>query len=175
MRRLMLLRHAKSDWPSAPIGDHERPLSARGRDAAPKMGAYMARQGLAPDLTLCSTSVRTRQTYEHIAAALQSRADVMFDPRLYHAAPELMIEVIRETRPDTHALLLIGHNPGMQELAELLIVSGDSDLRQRVVEKFPTCALAVIDFPLDDWCELQPRTGRIDRFVTPRTIGVSSD
>lgn len=170
MRRLILLRHAKSDWPDGPIEDHERPLSARGHDAAPRIGAYMAHHALRPDLTLCSTAQRARQTFDHITTAFPHRLAVTYDPRLYGANPWRLMEVIREAPETAHVLCVVGHNPGMQSLAELLIATGAPEAHARLLDKFPTCGLAVIDVPLDSWPRLRPHSGRLDRFVTPRAL-----
>ncbi len=175
MRRLLLLRHAKSDWPNRPIEDHERPLSARGHEAAPIIGAYMAHHALRPDMTLCSTAHRTRQTFDHITAAFPRRLAVAYEPRLYGANPRRLLDVIREAPDAAHVLCVIGHNPGMQALAELLIATGEPDAHERLLEKFPTCGLAVIDFLLDSWPGLRPQSGRLDRFVTPRALERNTD
>ena len=170
MRRLMLLRHAKSDW-AAPAGrDHERPLNARGREAAPKMGAYMARHALVPDLVVASPAVRVSETLNLVLPAFDKPPKVQNDKRLYEAEADALLEVIKETPRTAHSLLLVGHNPGLAELAALVMASGDVEARQRLIEKFPTAALAVIDFALDDWAKLHPKAGRLDRFVVPRAL-----
>ena len=170
MRRLMLLRHAKSDWTAPGARDHERPLSARGREAAPKMGAYMARHALVPDLILASTAARVGETLKHVVPAFARAPKIVEDGRLYEAEADELLAVIKETPQAVHSLLLVGHNPGLAELASLLMASGDVETRQRLIEKFPTAALAVIDFALDDWGKLHPKAGRLDRFVVPRAL-----
>jgi phosphohistidine phosphatase len=170
MRRLMLLRHAKSDW-TAPAGrDHERPLNARGRESAPKMGAYMARHALVPDLVVASPAVRVSETLNLVLPAFAKPPKVLNDKRIYEAEADALLELIKETPRTAHSLLLVGHNPGLAELAALVMASGDVEARQRLIEKFPTAALAVIDFALDDWAKLHPKAGRLDRFVVPRTL-----
>lgn len=170
MRRLMLLRHAKSDWSAAGAHDRDRPLSSRGREAAPKMGAYMARHGLVPDLVIASPAARVAETLKHVLPAFKQAPTVRRDDRLYETGADTLLDAIRETPKTVHSLLLAGHNPGLAELAALLIASGDVEARQQLIEKFPTAALAVIDFPLDDWAKLHPKAGRLDRFVIPRTL-----
>lgn len=170
MRRLMLLRHAKSDWTAPGARDHDRPLSARGREAAPKMGAYMARHALVPDLIVASTAARVTETLSLLLPAFAKAPKVMPDKRLYEAEPETLVGVIKETPGAVHSLLLVGHNPAFAELASLLMAAGDIETRQRLVEKFPTAALAVIDFPLGDWGKLHPKSGRLDRFVVPKAL-----
>ena len=175
MRRLMLLRHAKSDWAKPGLRDHDRPLNPRGREAAPRIGAYMALHALVPDLILASTAKRVTETLEHLLPAFKTRPNVTSEPRIYDAGSNTLLAVLKEAPRSAHSLLLVGHNPGMAELAALLIASGDVDARQRLIEKFPTAALAVIDFAFDDWGKLHPRAGRLDRFVVPRTLETATD
>jgi phosphohistidine phosphatase len=175
MRRLILLRHAKSDWSVAGQPDHERTLAARGCDAALKVGAYMRRHGLIPNLVICSTAARARQTWELVAQALAEPAPLNHEERLYNAAAETIVDIVKAARRSVHVLLVVGHNPGLRDLAELLIATGDVDARQRLLEKFPTASLAVIDFPLDDWARLHPKSGRLDRFVAARMLEAATD
>lgn len=170
MRRLMLLRHAKSDWGTPGLRDHDRPLNARGRDAAPRMGAYMARHALVPDAVIASTAVRVRETLDLLMPAFDKPPKVVHEAKIYEAAPETLLKTIRDTARGAHSLLLVGHNPGIGELAELLIAAGDVETRQQLIEKYPTGALAVIDFAVDDWTKLHAKGGRLDRFVSPRTL-----
>jgi phosphohistidine phosphatase len=175
MRRLMLLRHAKSDWTRPGTRDHERTLAPRGREAAPRIGAYMARHGLLPDLVLCSTATRTRETWDLAAATFPDPPPTTYDERVYESGAGTLLDVVKEAKPGVHGLLLVGHNPGLHDLAQRLIASGDVDMRQRLTEKFPTGALAVIDFAVDDWRKLHPRSGRLDRFVVPRMLEAATD
>ena len=203
MRRLMLLRHAKSDRPAG-MADHDRPLNRRGRDEAPLVGTYLAHNGLVPDRVLCSTSERTRETWELVAGSLADavppasssaaaanaphakpagekrrrspkRPQVDFEERLYAAEPHTILALLRETPPKVHSLLIVGHNPGIHEAALALIASGDVEARERLHEKFPTSGLAVIDFALDEWSKLHARSGRLDRFITPRQLAVEPE
>ena len=170
MRRLMLLRHAKSDWSAPGARDRDRPLNERGREAAPKMGAYMARHALVPDLIVASPAARAAETLAHVLPAFREPPKIRREDRLYETGADTLLEVIKETPKPVHSLLLVGHNPGIAELASLLMASGDVEARQQLIEKFPTAALAVIDFPLDDWSKLHPKAGRLDRFVVPRAL-----
>ena len=175
MRRLMLLRHAKSDWTRPGARDHERTLASRGREAAPRIGAYMVHHGLNPDLALCSTAARARETWDLVAKAFAQKPPVVFEERLYEAGANALLDVVKETKSSVHALLLTGHNPGLHDFAQRLIASGDTDARERLREKFPTGALAVIDFAVDDWRNLHPRSGRLDRLVLPRMLAATTD
>jgi phosphohistidine phosphatase len=172
MLRLLLLRHAKSSWPSG-VQDAERPLSDRGEAATRLMGAYMAHHALIPDRVLCSPARRTRDTWTGISTAifqLPAAGGIVFDGRLYGATRDGILSVIRDQDDAARTLLVLGHNPGMQEAAELLIAAGDVELRERLREKFPTAALAVIDFALDKWSRVHERSGRLERYLTPRTV-----
>src|SRR5262249_31800216 len=161
MRRLMLLRHAKSDRSDPGARDHDRVLNARGREAAPRIGAYMASHGLIPDLVICSTAMRARQTWELAATAFAEPPALVHDARIYENNPRILLDLITETKLTVHVLLLVGHNPSFEVLAELLTASGHGDARQRLREKFPTAALAVIDFPIDTWPRVHPHSGRL--------------
>jgi phosphohistidine phosphatase len=174
MRRLMLLRHAKAERPAPGTRDRERSLTERGRADAPVIGAYMARHGLMPDRVLVSTATRTRQTWGLIARTL-SHSPVAHEDRLYDASTQTILDLIKQAGPDVHGLLVIGHNPGLHDLARLLIASGDVEAREQLNEKLPTSGLAVIEFAVDDWPRLHPRSGRLDRFVTPSSLQTKTE
>ena len=173
--RLMLLRHAKSDWSRPGLSDHDRTLNARGRDAASKVGTYMASHDLVPDLIVASTATRVRETLDLALAAFETAPKVKREARVYEAEPEMLMEIVQDTPRAVGTLLLVGHNPGLAELAFLLVATGKTEARQRLAEKFPTGALAVIDFALDDWRKIHPQSGRLDRFVVPRTLKGETD
>jgi phosphohistidine phosphatase len=175
MRRLLLLRHAKSDRTRPGGHDHDRVLAARGREDAPKLGAFMVRHALIPERVIVSTAQRTRETWDLVAAAIGKSPPAEFDERIYEAAPQAILKVIKESDPKIHTLLIVGHNPGLQELAALLIASGNLEARQRLNEKFPTAGLVVIDFALDDWTKLHAHAGRLDHFVSPRSLTAATD
>jgi phosphohistidine phosphatase len=174
MRRLMLLRHAKSDW-STGLRDQDRPLSARGREAAPRMGAYMVRHGLVPDLIIASKATRVRETVDLLLPAFAQPPKVVHDEGIYGSEADALLHVIKKTPAATHALMLVGHNPALAELAGWLVASGDIVARQRLAEKFPTAGLAVIDFAFDDWRKIHRKSGRLDRFVAPRMLEAEPD
>lgn len=174
MRRLLLLRHAKTERAEPGERDRDRKLMARGRADAPVIGAYMARHRLAPDFVLVSPVTRAEETWALVAAALGKPPRVARDARLYNAGPQTLIEVIGETR-DARALLVVGHNPGLHDLAVQLIASGDVEARERINEKLPTSGLVVIEFPYDDWSRLHRSSGRLERFVSPRLIAEATD
>jgi phosphohistidine phosphatase len=171
--RLMLLRHAKSEKAEPGQRDHERRLNDRGERDAETIGAYLARHELLPDLVAVSTSQRTRQTWEHVAAMLSASPPASFEERLYNAGAEAILAVVKETKPAVRTLMVIGHNPGLHEGARLLIASGDVEARERLNEGLPTTGLAVIDFAGKDWRKLHPHGGRLERYVTPRSLAAA--
>jgi phosphohistidine phosphatase len=174
MRRLMLLRHAKSSWPDN-IADRDRPLAVRGREAAPIMGRYLAEETLLPDLVLISPARRTLETWELVKPMLPERPATQVEPRIYEASCERLLAIVQETEADVRTLLLIGHNPGFADLAAKLTGHGDRYAAARMAQKYPTCGLAVLDFAIEDWRDLAPRGGRLDRFVTPASLGEGPD
>ena len=173
--RLLIFRHAKAEKSTPGMGDHDRPLSSRGSKDAPRMGAYMAHHSLVPEAAVVSTARRTRETWDGLATAFPAAVAVSFEDRLYDAEPEAIVAVLRETEPQIRALVVVGHNPGLHEAARLLIASGDVAARERLNEGLPTSGLVVIDFPGDAWETLHPRSGRLDRFVTPRLLRAATD
>jgi phosphohistidine phosphatase len=175
MHRLMLLRHAKSDWSAPGMPDHERVINDRGRDTAAKVGAYIDRHALAPDHVLCSTALRARLTWELVAAKFAGSPPVRFERRLYNATPDALLDVLHGLDDDVRSVLMIGHNPGLQGLADGLIASGDLDHRERLREKLPTAGLVVIDFAVDSWRQLRPKTGRLERFIVPKWLETATD
>ena len=171
--RLLLLRHAKSDR-SGKSDDHERPLAPRGEKSAPQMGAYMRVKGYQPVLVLCSTAARTKETLELILSALESEPETHFDRALYLAEwPELMAE-IRNVPADATPLLVVGHNPGLEQLAIALALKAQTAAErarmQSLANKFPTAALAVLDFDIPAWSDLRPGTGRLIDYVRPKDL-----
>jgi phosphohistidine phosphatase len=175
MRRLLLLRHAKAER-SPPGGrDRDRMLAARGLADAPQIGAYLLHHAVLPDGVVVSPAARTRETWELAAAALGKAPPAVFDERLYNAAAGTILDVVKETGPEVGTLLVVGHNPGIQEAADLLTAAGDLEARQRLKEGFPTSGLAMIDFALDGWHRLHAHSGRLERFVTPRSLAAATD
>jgi len=173
--RLMLLRHAKAEKASPGERDRERALNPRGRKDAAKIGAYLARHTLVPDRALVSDARRTRETWERLATAFAAPPLVAFDDRLYDAGPDLILDVIKETDRVIATLLVIGHNPGLHEAARLLVAAGNVDARERLNEGMPTSGLAMIEFAGGDWRKLHPHGGRLERFVTPRSLAAAAD
>ena len=175
MRRLMLLRHAKSSWNDVGVDDIDRPLAPRGRKAAPLMGRHISREGLRPDLVLCSSALRARQTWELVVAEWDSAA-VSGLPRLemraslYLAPAGEIMMMLRRLDDEVSTVMVIGHNPGMAALARQLAVTGDPRGLNSIAAKFPTAALAVITFDVDHWQALAPGDGYLQSFVRPKDL-----
>jgi phosphohistidine phosphatase len=174
MLTLLLLRHAKSSWEVPALADYDRPLAKRGQKAAPRMGAEIGALGLNPDLVLCSGAARTRETLALVLGAIGAPPrEVVYDDAIYMAPPTQLLTVLRglPAGPDAPStVMVVGHNPGLEELAELLVGSGDEELRELLEEKFPTGALAVITFDTARWGDIAPGTGTLTRFVTPARL-----
>jgi len=171
MRRLLLFRHAKAERSVPGMEDRARKLIERGRTDAAKVGTYMASHALIPDRVMTSPSARTRETWKFAATAFRPPPAATPAGGLYDATAHAILRVVKEVSPATHTLLIVGHNPGLHELAVMLIASGDVEARERLREKLPTSSLVIIDFAFDDWSRLHPQCGRLERFVTPKSLG----
>ncbi|MGF3027336.1 SixA phosphatase family protein [Methylobacterium aquaticum] len=171
MRRLILLRHAKSDWPDG-VADADRPLAPRGQDAAPKMAAYLAAQGLIPDRVLVSPARRTQETWDLVKPALGAVADETV-PQIYEAPVSRLLDVVQAIPDEAATVLMIGHNPGFQDLARLLSKPGEA--RRALSKKYPTAAIAVIDVSAESWAKVEAGEGTVERFVTPKSLGHGED
>ncbi|HZH50888.1 MAG TPA: histidine phosphatase family protein [Microvirga sp.] len=173
MLRLLLLRHAKAAWPPG-VHDAERPLAKRGREAAVRMAHYLKDEELVPDLVLVSPARRTLETWELVRPVLGD-VEARRDGRIYEAPVSRLLAVLREVGPEVRTLLMIGHNPGFEDLAALLIDDGEQDDILLMRQKYPTAGLAVIDFPVDGWHEVGRKLGRLERFTTPKSLGTGGD
>ena len=153
-RSIVLVRHAKADWPD--VADHERPLADRGRRDAPAVGEWLASHGNEPGLTLCSTAARTRETWRLAAHHLAHRPRTVYEDRLYDASPGEIIALLNEVSEDVQDLLVVGHNPGIQGVAEALTASAEGDALERMSRNgFPTSAVAVLRFD-GSWKSVEP-------------------
>jgi phosphohistidine phosphatase len=175
LKRLYLFRHAKSSWAEAGLDDHDRPLAERGIGAAIAMGRFFADAGLSPELVLISSSERTRATYRLAAEAawpVRPRSRILRG--LYLAGAAELLRRIQGLDDRLGSVMLVGHNPGMHELAAQLAGSGSEEERRRLTRKFPTGGFASLQFKVDRWQRIAPGEGRLERFVVPRELGQSS-
>ena len=183
MRRLMLLRHAKTEN-DAPSGrDQDRRLDDRGRKDAAEIGGWIARHPPVPDAVLVSPAVRAHQTWEIALMAMRDLTPknlappphVELLPELYGADPSQLLQSIHAaSAADPTWLMVVGHNPGMHELALALAGSGDNAARRALAENLPTSGLAIFDFEVDDWADVAFRRGRLVLFVSPKLLKQSS-
>jgi phosphohistidine phosphatase len=167
------MRHAKSSRPSGML-DVDRPLSARGRKAAVLIGDYLDDEELLPDLVLVSPARRAQETWSLVQPALGPVA-MRPEPRVYDAPAARLLSIIQELDPMTETVLIIGHNPGCEDLARLLASHGDGEALSRMRQKYPTAGLAVIDCDCPGWANVKARGGKLDRFVTPKFLGAGED
>jgi phosphohistidine phosphatase len=170
MKRLYLLRHTKSSWKEDDLSDHERPLAPRGRRAAPPIGVYLRDHQILPDLVLASSARRTQETWELVSLMLPKPPKVLYEDKLYLATADELLVRLRKVDDEAASLLVVGHNPGLQELAERLFGDGDSDGLAKLRGKFPTGGLALYQFDIEHWEDLLPGIGRLTDFVVPRDL-----
>jgi phosphohistidine phosphatase len=170
MLTLSLLRHAKSSWDDPALKDFDRPLSKRGEHAAPRVGAYMAAQGLAPEFVLCSPAVRARQTLDLVLPHLAGGPTVVYEDNFYLAAPSVLLARVRRIDAKVRHVMIVGHDPGMHGLALELASAGEAETLPALAGKFPTGGLAVIRFKARDWSKAGPGKGRLELFVTPKML-----
>ncbi|MGQ0660045.1 SixA phosphatase family protein [Sphingosinicella sp.] len=171
MKTLFLLRHAKSDYPAG-VRDFDRPLNSRGRGAALAMGRELRRLGLAADHILASPAARVVETLALVAEGYGGRMAVNFHEDLYLAPPETLLAFIRETANRYQRLLIVGHNPGFQQLALRLGMAGPE--HDAITAKYPTGALTEIELPIERWSSLK-KPGRIVLFLRPRDLQDGSE
>jgi phosphohistidine phosphatase len=175
MKRLLLLRHAKAVQDGKDgAGDHTRELTGRGRRDAARMGAWLHEHGFMPDLMLCSTAARTRETWSSVAEELGGNADIQFMKQLYLAPVKTIFGAILAVDDAVQTLLIVGHNPGSEDIAMLLAQpAADKEERSRLetlTDKFPTAALAILEFEVREWIAVKPQSGKLAAFVRPKDI-----
>lgn len=163
-RRLILLRHAKSAWPD--VADHDRPLAGRGRRAAPTAGRWLRESGHLPDLVLCSTAQRARETWQLAEQELGAHPRTTFERRVYGASATELVDLARQTPSSVRTLMIVGHEPTLSDLTLELAGDDHGSALDRVRAKFPTAAIAILTFA-DSWPELGPGKARLAEFVVP--------
>ncbi|MFV0136792.1 SixA phosphatase family protein [Streptomyces sp. HMX87] len=164
-RRIVLFRHAKADWPQ--VTDHERPLAERGRKDAAEAGRRLADTGIPFDQALCSTATRTRETWKLAVHEFPERPKTVYEERIYEASPGELIALLNEVPDDLHNVLLIGHNPGVHGLAEILSGSAEGDARERMERRgFPAAAFAVLSFT-GSWKTVEPGVATLSDYWAP--------
>ena len=180
MRRLLLLRHAKTERDSPSGLDRDRRLDARGREDAPVIGTYMREHKLVPDLALVSPATRTRETFELLTPALETEVEADFIGDLYGADAREVLQIVhaasgRADDADLKSILVIGHNPGLHELSLQLISKAKPEDREELNENLPTSGLVVLKFAVENWADIAVRHGTLERFVSPRRLRLQGE
>ncbi|MBY0302112.1 MULTISPECIES: SixA phosphatase family protein [Sphingomonas] len=169
MKTLTLLRHAKSGWDDPVARDFDRPLNPRGRRAAATMGRHLRALDMAFDRVIASPAVRVQETLDDVGQGF-GRMAPEWDRRLYLASAASLLDVIRECPADIGSLLLVGHNPGLEDLVLMLVPDKRGGLRDSVEEKYPTATLAQMTFAVDDWAAVAPGGATLTHFIRPRDV-----
>lgn len=170
LKRLYLLRHAKSSWANEGLSDFDRPLNKRGRRAAALMGEFMEKNGHHPQLILSSPSARTRETLTILERHGSWTHDTRFEDDLYGASSFVMLNRLRELPDTAAAVMLLGHNPGLESMAHLMIGDAAPNALSRLRAKYPTGALSVISFGAGTWRDAGPGAGTLEAFVRPADL-----
>lgn len=174
MKTLGLFRHAKSDWHDARARDFDRPLNARGRKGAAVMGTHIAAHGVHWDRILASPAVRVAETLELSTRAAGTAMPINWDRRIYLASSATLLDLLREQEGDPASILVVGHNPSLEDVIfDLVPDDGSSPLRDAVEEKFPTAAFAVLEMDIDDWADLEEGSARLVHLTRPRDVDSS--
>jgi phosphohistidine phosphatase len=160
VKTLHLLRHAKSDWADSELSDEERPLNGRGKRDAKALARHLEAHPMAVQMALCSPALRARRTLEAISPALPG-AVIEKEPKIYAAGAEQLLKLVRRCPRRLGSLLLVGHNPGFEDLTRMLLAAKEAPAT------FPTCTLATLTFDTDDWAAIEPGAGRLAGFLTP--------
>jgi phosphohistidine phosphatase len=170
MTILTVLRHAKSSWDQHGLDDFDRPLNERGRKAARRVGRELKHRRIRFDRVIASPAVRVRETLDELAKGYDGVLDLRFDERVYAADAKSLLDIIQGIPEEVHAPLLVGHNPGLQELLLKLTRDDDGGLRRRIAAKYPTAAIAVVTLPAPRWAEVSPESGEIRELILPREL-----
>lgn len=171
MKTLTLLRHAKSSWDDPVDRDFDRPLNKRGRRAAVTIGQHLHSLGLTFERVIASSAVRVKETILGVEEGYLEALEPHYDQRIYLASADSLLELVQETPDSTDSLLMIGHNPGLEDLVFLLVPDRDGDIeRDKVEEKYPTAAVVEIAFHVDSWADIRPGAGQLIRFIRPRDL-----
>ena len=174
MKKLTLLRHAKSSWDDTVTRDFDRPLNAKGERAAKAIGTFLKRNDQTFDLILASPAVRVIETLEHVEEASGGPYEPQWDRRIYLASSATLLDVLRGADGNPDHILMVGHNPGLEDLVfDIVPDDGSSEARDAVEEKYPTAALAELSLNIDKWTDISESCGSLDRFTRPRDLDPS--
>jgi len=176
MLQLFLLRHAKAEAGSPTGKDHDRRLAPSGRADAERMGAYLERHAIRADRTVLSTAARVQETWAALTPALSQPPATASESRLFNASVMDILDVIRAQSDEMKTIMVVGHNPGLQDTATLLLASGDAETREKLREGLPTAGLVAITLVgTSSWRAIRPQSGRLDRFIAPRDLAAATE
>lgn len=168
---LTLLRHAKSSWDDKIPRDFDRPLNKRGERAAIVVGTWLKREGLGFDHVVASPAVRVIDTIDQFVKGTGERIDATWDRRIYLASSATLMDVMRDQSDEFKSVLMVGHNPGMEDLVfDIVPDDGSSPLREVVWKKFPTAAIARMELDIDSWADIDRKCGKLTHFIRPRDL-----
>ena len=174
MLRLIIMRHAKSSWTDKKLDDYDRPLSRRGKEAAPVMGRALAGKNCIPELILCSPARRTRDTLKLTIDALGIKPPIAYEDQLYSFGNGDSYLNVISAQKKVSPLMVVGHNPSVQSLTLRLLAQQDGTVMERIRRKFPTAAVAIVALPIEEWRQVQSKSdvgGEIELFLTPKMLG----
>ena len=174
MLTLTMLRHAKSSWGDTSLSDKERPLNGRGKSQAQQMGTHLTQKEIEPELIICSTAKRARQTLKQIMTHWQTNANVIYEDRLYLASTNSIVTLLAEHGSSVSHIMIIGHNPGFHQLASTLADTGDENDLATLSQRYPTATLCVIKSKAEQWKNIDQNTGELAIFTTPKSLNLNS-
>jgi phosphohistidine phosphatase len=161
MKTLYLLRHGKSSWKDETSIDAERPLNGRGRRASQAVGSFLKREKIIPDLVLSSSAIRARETADIVMEAAKLRTDLRFDERIYEASAQRLLELVKQIEKSKKCVLLVGHNPGLEELLKILTGA---------VELMPTAALSKVVLSVSNWADIADKGSTLEWIIKPKEL-----
>ena len=170
MKRLAVLRHAKSSWDEPRLDDFDRPLNERGWKAARRLGRELKHRRMRFDLVLASPAARVRETIDGLQEKFDFDAPIRFDQQIYAATEGMLLEIVRRLADTVSSPLCVGHNPGLERLILGLARDDERGLRDRIAGKFPTAALAVIEFAVERWNDVEPGSGEVVELILPKEL-----
>ena len=170
MRTLIFLRHAKSLWALPGVNDFDRPLNDRGNKAAPQMGNWLAREGVIPDVIVCSSAKRTRETLAHMQPMFSPEVATILEPNLYLASSSTLFDCAAKLDDGYETAMLLAHNPGLHDAALSALTAASRRESGEMRSRFPTCACAIISLPIDRWSEITTDIGELSAYMTPKGL-----
>jgi phosphohistidine phosphatase len=171
MKRLTVLRHAKSSWGDDSQDDFDRPLNDRGWAAARRLGREIKQRGMHFDFGLASPAARVRETLDGLVEGYGALSfPLRFEPRIYEATAGTLLDLVRALADDVDSALLVGHNPGLEQLLAELARDDKQGLRAKVAHKYPTAALALVELPAKHWATIEPGSGTITELILPKEL-----